>query len=75
MIHKLRIQRIGDSLGAIFPKEMLERLQLDEGSELVATDTPNGISLTVVDPHFDAAMKAFRRRQERYQNTLRRLAE
>ena len=33
-MHTLKLTQIGNSVGAIFPKELLARLQLEKGDEL-----------------------------------------
>ncbi len=71
----LKIRRVGSSLGVILPKELIERLRVDEGSTLAVTETPDGIQLTPYDPKFTAAMDAFERVRRRYRDTLRELAQ
>jgi putative addiction module antidote len=75
MTRKLKIRRVGGSLGAIFPKELLERIGAQEGDEIAAVETSEGILLRAQDPAFDEAMEAFEQVRKRYRNTLRRLAE
>ena len=36
-MHTLKLIQIGNSVGAIFPKELLVRLQLEKGDELYVT--------------------------------------
>ncbi|GMV95471.1 MAG: addiction module antidote protein [Candidatus Hydrogenedentota bacterium] len=72
---KLKIRRIGNSLGAIIPAEMLARLHIAEGDEVHAIIEPDGIKLTPYDPEFDAAMEAFETGRRRYRNALKKLAE
>ncbi|HQV49010.1 MAG TPA: AbrB/MazE/SpoVT family DNA-binding domain-containing protein, partial [Dokdonella sp.] len=43
---KLKITTIGNSAGVILPKELLARLRLEKGDELLALETPDGIRLT-----------------------------
>jgi putative addiction module antidote len=40
---KLKIRKIGNSLGASIPKEILERMNVGEGDSLYITQTPDGI--------------------------------
>ena len=72
---KLKIRRIGNSLGAIIPAEVLARLRVREGDELHIIDEADGIRLTAYDPEFDAAMSAFDEGRRTYRNTLKKLAE
>jgi hypothetical protein len=39
-MHTLKLTQIGNSVGAIFPKELLARLQLEKGDELYVTEPP-----------------------------------
>ncbi len=72
---KVKVRKIGNSLGAILPGEVAARLRVKEGDTLSVTQTPDGIQLSPYDPGFDAAMKAFERGRARYRNALRRLAK
>lgn len=54
---KLKITAIGNSAGVILPKELLARLRLEKGDELLALETPDGIRLTVYDPELAAQME------------------
>ena len=42
-MHTLKLTQIGNSVGAIFPKELLTRLDLTKGDELYVTDSPDGL--------------------------------
>lgn len=72
---KVKVRKIGNSLGAILPGEVAARLRVKEGDTLSVTQTPDGIQLSPYDPQFEAAMKAFERGRARYRNALRRLAK
>lgn len=71
----LKIRKVGNSLGAIFPKEVLQKLKLQEGDTVLVTETPNGVLLTPYDPNFDQAMAAYRKVNNNYRNALRQLAK
>ncbi|WP_299489606.1 AbrB/MazE/SpoVT family DNA-binding domain-containing protein [Acaryochloris sp. IP29b_bin.137] len=71
----LKIQKVGNSLGAIFPKEVLQKLKLQEGDTVLVTDTRDGVLLTPYDPNFDQAMVAYQKVNSRYKNALRQLAK
>lgn len=72
---KVKVRKIGNSLGAIPPGEVAARLRIKEGDSLSVTETPDGIQLSPYDPEFEAAMAAFERGRARYRNSLRRLAK
>ena len=72
---KLKVRRIGNSLGAILPREWLDRMRIDEGDEIFALEESDGIKLTAPDPDLPRAMKAFEQGRKKYRNALRKLAE
>jgi putative addiction module antidote len=72
---KLKLRKIGNSLGATFPKEILEKLQVEEGDTIYVTQTPDGVQLTAYDPEFEEVMQAAEDVSRRYRNALRELAK
>lgn len=72
---KLKIRKIGNSLGASIPKEILEQMNVGEGDSLYVTQTPDGIKLTPYDPEFELAMEAAKNITNRYRNALKELAK
>lgn len=72
----MKIRRIGNSLGAIFPAELLTQLHVGDGDVLYATeDGKGGMNITPYDPDFAEAMEVFERGRRKYRNALRKLAE
>lgn len=71
----LKIRKIGNSLGATLPKQVLDRLKVSEGDELYLTETPDGYQITPYDETFVKAMDAFRRSGKKYRNVYRALAK
>ena len=53
---KIKIISIGNSVGVLLPEELMSKLKLSSGDTLYASETENGIALTVHDPEFDAQM-------------------
>jgi putative addiction module antidote len=72
---KLKIRKIGNSLGASIPKEILEQMNVGEGDSLYITQTPDGIQLTPYDPEFELAMEAAKNITNRYRNAMKELAK
>lgn len=73
---KLELKKIGNSTGLILPKELLARLNMDQGDWLYVTELPDGgIRLVQTDPEFEEAMEAARKGMKRYTNALRELAK
>ncbi len=75
MIKKVKARKMGGSIGATLPREMVERLHIQEGDELVVVETPDGLLISPYDPTFDEAMAAYERGAKKYRNALRKLAE
>jgi putative addiction module antidote len=71
----LKLIPIGNSTGAIFPKEMLQDLGVEQGDTLFPVRTPNGIELRIADADFDAQMKVAREVMRRRRKALRELAK
>lgn len=75
MIRKVKARRMGGSIGATLPKEMAERLHIEEGDELTILETEDGLLITPYDPTVEEAMAAYERGAKKYRNALRKLAE
>jgi len=76
MTIKLKLRKIGNSLGFIVPKEITDALRVREGDALyVVADRAGELRLTPFDPGFDGAMLAFERTRRKYRNALRELAK
>lgn len=72
---KLKLRKIGNSIGTTFPKEILDKLQVSEGDTLYLTETPDGLQLTAYDPEFEQVMEAASEVTRRYRNALKELAK
>ena len=59
MIQSIKLKKIGGSVGAILPKEMLRRQHLAADDEVFAVETADGILLTAADPAAKAALAAY----------------
>ena len=74
-MYSLKLTQVGNSVGAIFPKELLTRLNLEKGDVLYVTDAPDGLRITVHNPEFEAQMKAARDIMKKRRAVLRELAK
>jgi putative addiction module antidote len=75
MAAKLKIRKIGNSVGLILPKEVVDQLHVGEDDTVHYVVDANGLHVTPYDPHFDAAMEAFEQTRRKYRNALRALAK
>ena len=72
---KLEIKKIGNSTGLILPKELLARLGLKQGDEVIVTETPEGLRMTRDDADFEKAMTIVDDIMVEYRDTLKALAK
>lgn len=75
MAYKSKIRRVGNSLGILLPKELLEDLRVKEGDELSFDKASGTYKVTPVDPHFEKLMAAYREVANEYRNTFRELSK
>jgi putative addiction module antidote len=75
MIAKLKVRKVGNSLGVILPNELLAKLEVGEDDSIFAVEEAEGIRLTPYDPDFERGMAIYERGRNKYRNTLRALAQ
>ncbi len=75
MANTLKVTQIGNSLGLILPREIVERLKLVKGEEVSVIETAQGIEITPFDPDFAKKLEAAQNVTKRYRNALRELAK
>jgi putative addiction module antidote len=75
MATTVKITTIGNSVGIVLPKEVLNRLHVEKGDSLYVLETPNGITLTPYDQDFAGEMEAAKRVMRKHRDVLRKLAE
>lgn len=71
----LKLNRIGNSVGVVFPKEVLARLHVAEGDTLYLTESPDGYRITPFDPEFARQMEVAEAVMRRRRDALRELAK
>jgi len=71
----LKVITVGNSVGVVLPKDILQRLRVDKGDTLYAVETPSGIELMPYDPEFAAQMETAEKVMREDRDVLRRLAE
>lgn len=75
MSMKLKITTVGNSAGVVLPRELLARLHLQKGDELLALETPDGVRLTVYDPVLAQQMEVAEQVMRKDRAVLRKLAK
>jgi len=71
----LKLTKIGNSVGAIFPREVLARLNVAAGDVVYLTETPDGLRVTPYDPDFATHMNAAEAVMKKRRAVLRELAK
>lgn len=71
----IKVRKVGNSLGATFPKELLTELNVEEGDELYLLRTERGFELTPYNPDFAAEMEAYRHVARKHRNALKELSQ
>jgi putative addiction module antidote len=76
VVVELKLRKIGNSVGVVLPKEVLNHLKVGEGDTICVTETVDG-SLRVgpSNDEFKKQMEAAESVINRYRNTLRELAK
>ncbi len=72
---RLKVRRVGNSLGFTLPAEAVRMLHVREGDAVYLTESPEGLRITAYDPSFADAMEAAEEFMTDYRNALKKLAE
>lgn len=72
---KLKVRKVGNSLGLTLPAGAVQALRVREGDRLYLTEAPDGFRLTPYDPDFEETMQIAEEFMARYRNALRDLAK
>lgn len=75
MARVITLRQVGGSVGTTLPKEMVDRLDLAAGDQVLAVETERGILLTPYTEDLDAELVATRQAAKRYRPALRELAK
>jgi len=70
----LKLTKIGNSVGVVFPKEVLARMHVDAGDVIYLTETPDGVRVTPYDPDFERQMHVAQKVMKKRRAVLRELA-
>jgi putative addiction module antidote len=66
---------VGNSLGILLTKDVIEVLGVAEGDQLFAVRTPDGIRLTPFNPDFATAIESTRDYMRRHRDAMHELAK
>ena len=72
----LKLRKFGNSVGVVFPKELLSSMQLKEGDTIHVMDsTDQSFRISKFDPKFASMIDKAESVIERYPNALKELAK
>lgn len=71
----LKLAKIGNSTGIILPKEVLAKLNVEQGDIVYLTEAADGMRITPYDPDFERQMALARRVAKKRRNALHELAK
>jgi len=73
---RLKVRKVGNSLGFTIPAEIARALNVREGDAVYLTHAPDGaLRITPYDPEFARAMEIAESVMARYRNALRELSK
>jgi putative addiction module antidote len=71
----LKLRSVGNSVGVIFPKELLAKLNLAEGDTVEVVETPDGLLFTAVSADVEEQLRLGREFMNEYRETFAALAK
>ena len=71
----LKLTQIGNSVGVVFPKDLLAQMRLEKGDDFYVTETPDGMRITAHNPEFEEQMRLGREIMKQRRAVLRELAK
>jgi putative addiction module antidote len=71
----LKLRRIGNSLGVVLPKELLAKLNVGEGDQLIVSETPEGLVLKATNDDMADLMKLAENIMAKRRRVLKALAK
>jgi len=71
----VKVTTVGNSVGIVLPKELLQRLRINKGDTLHVVETPNGVELTPYNEEFARQMEVAEKVMRQDRDVLRKLAE
>ena len=72
---KLKVTKIGNSLGVVLPKEALARLKVDQGDSVFLTELPDGYRVIAFDEILVEQVNEGRNFMREFRETFRALAK
>jgi putative addiction module antidote len=75
MATAVKVTTVGNSVGIVLPREILNVLHVEKGDTLYLTESPDGIRISPYDAGFAKKIEAFEQVMRENRDVLRKLAE
>jgi putative addiction module antidote len=75
MATAVKVTTIGNSVGIVLPREILDKLRVEKGDTLFLTETPDGVRLTPYSVDLATKLEVAERIMRENREVLRKLAE
>ena len=72
---ELKVRKIGNGYGVLFPKQLLDELALEEGSKLRVEKVDGAYRMVPADAEFTRQVEAFLLTEPLHKSTYRELAK
>ncbi len=75
MATAVKVTTVGNSVGIVLPREVLNQLNVEKGDTLLITAAPDGVRLTPHSPDLAAKIEVAEKVMRDYREVLRKLAK
>ncbi len=72
---ELKLRKVGNSVALIVPKQVRQKMGVEEGDAVYLTETPDGYKISPYDPEFSRQMELARKIQSKHRDALHELAK
>lgn len=72
---ELKLRKVGNSLALLVPKQVRQKLGVEEGDTVYLTETPDGYNISPYNPEFSKQMELARKVQAKHRDALHELAK
>jgi len=72
---EIKLRKVGNSVAMIVPKQVRQKMGVEEGDAVYLTETPDGYRISPYDPEFSRQMKLARKVQAKHKAALHELAK
>jgi len=70
---KVKVTAVGNSMGILLPKEVLNKMKVGKGDTLYLVENAEGFTITPYEQDFESQMEAAEKVLKKYRNAFREL--